>query len=870
MALNNQVFIYSIDTSAFYTKEEKKIQYKLNYTRSYKHRLIDKKKKYQKLLDSEKIKENLIWKDSTTDIILKCNKIIKSTKKSLYDEFKKNKSIRILRKKKINKRNIISIFESTLTRTIGINSNKLSLEIMVVQAYFFEILEDIILNGFTYNGEKYICFTASAGQIRTKKTVFIKEKTLEQYRNSLTCGLSVEEINKHGGVNINKYLAYLALCNSATDKWIDFDITKTIVVEDMETMVDGIVDFIDDKTYEITRKSMGIPITHTDGCGMILPKKSKKSKMTRAPWVKGLLVPKPFDKFIREKTKETGKYCGIIKDIYGKEHDILKEDIEVIFTKSQFKMWKYYDSWEQYKENFIKYGSQVSYCNEEEDIFGKAKLNYQMLQTLVDTTDKELEEICQQTSNNILRLGKDRKTMLKVLGVVKSNINKNYVQQAMEIYPELLNDTYSKEILKQTKKSVVKSARAAKLETDGVYTFLCPDLYAFCEYLFLGDKNPKGLLKDGEVYCNLYKNSPKLDCLRSPHLYKEHAVRNNVIDKEKERWFVTNGIYTSCHDLISKILMFDNDGDKSLVCAHETFIKIAERNMKDIVPLYYEMKKAEAEIVNEHSIYNGLKTAYTGGNIGLYSNNISKIWNSKNVTLEAIKLLCMENNFTIDFAKTLYKPTRPEKVQKLITSYTNSKVPNFFIYAKDKDKNNVAPINSSVVNRLQKIIPNPNISFKEAKLGEFDYKMLMKNSDIEIDEDIINRYTELDLKKHFMINIHEEESSNIVFLYQDIKKEILKINSDVNYVVDVLIKYLYEQKNSSYKTTLWECFGDIIVENLKNNVKDGYILCEKCGDRVKVTNNKIKYCEKCAKEILQEQKNKWKRENWNKTSKEEK
>ena len=42
-------------------------------------------------------------------------------------------------------------------------------------------------------------------------------------------------------------------------------------------------------------------------------------------------------------------------------------------------------------------------------------------------------------------------------------------------------------------------------------------------------------------------------------------------------------------------------------------------------------------------------------------------------------------------------------------------------------------------------------------------------------------------------------------------------------------------------------------ENLKVNtsdkdLKNGYIQCEICGDRVGVKSNKVKYCKKCAKE----------------------
>ena len=84
-------------------------------------------------------------------------------------------------------------------------------------------------------------------------------------------------------------------------------------------------------------------------------------------------------------------------------------------------------------------------------------------------------------------------------------------------------------------------------------------------------ENPDGLLKDGEVYCSLFRKSKELDCLRSPHLYKEHPIRTNVAyydddmsDDNKERldniskWFTTKGVYTSCKDMISRILQFDD------------------------------------------------------------------------------------------------------------------------------------------------------------------------------------------------------------------------------------------------------------------------------------------------------------------------
>lgn len=477
--------------------------------------------------------------------------------RKVLDDFQ---GIRQFRNEFLTDFNVISIFESYLTRTVGVHTGDLTRDLVVVKTCYFKVLQDIIHNGFILDGSKYVIYTASAGQIRTKRSVFIRESVLREHEMTLMCGLTVAHINELGGVNTNKYLAYLALSNSATDEWTDFDIDRCIVVDDFETEVLGVVDYIDDKTYEITRKEMGVPITHTDGAGMILPSVCKKNFMCRTVWVKGLLAAFPFDKFIREANKREPKINhGIVKDIWGQEHDVLAENIQVIFTKSQFKMWKYYGSWEQYKECFKKYNCKAGICNMEEDEFGKAKINYQMLQTLTDLSDGELREIMAATVGKLDRTCHDRETMLKVFGATKSNTRPTAFQEALLLYPELLQDEYSRDTLRLIRAKLEREAVAGRLDVDGYYTFIVPDLYAFCQRLFLGDENPAGLLADGEVYCRLFEPGTELDCLRSPHLYREHAVRKNMfgINVEAKRWFVTDALYTSDMDLISRILQFD-------------------------------------------------------------------------------------------------------------------------------------------------------------------------------------------------------------------------------------------------------------------------------------------------------------------------
>ena len=862
MALNKQVHIYSVDTSAFYTEEERRWHWRLCNAKKRKEYIKDYIQKANAFInanpDSKYIdffKGELSEADKKSKEI---NGVIGKYKKKLlelladyFEHNEKNKYdviVRNIDNHFLVDKNVISIFESSLTRMLEMKTNELSDALIVVKVFYFDIIKDLIHNGFYWNGEKYRFFTSSAGQIRTKKTVFIKESLWNKYEKTIMCGLTVDQINAKGGINVNKYLAYLALSNSATDSFDGIDIHKSIVVDDFENEVEDVVDFIDDKTYQIERKKMKVPITQTDGAGMMLPCVSGKNFMIRIPWVKGLLGCFPFDEFIREANeKDPTINHGLIKDIYGVEHDILKEDIQVIFTKSQFKMHKYYNSWDEYIQNFDKYNCEISICNKEEDKIPNSCISYQMLQSLCDTTEVEIKKIANRSMKRIANMSSDIYTMLNVFGVNEYNHNKTALQKSIEVYPELLNDTYLKDIIRSIKNSMIKNYKSGKLDILGKYTFVLPDWYAFCEKIFHVGDSPKGILKRNQVSCRLF-NAKKVDCLRSPSLFREHGIRENVIDEVTKKWFLTDAIYFSDDDLLSKILQYDEDGDCLLVVAEHDFVNVAERQMKDIVPLYYEMKKAEPVNLNGDNIYNGLNAAYTGGNIGVYSNAISKIWNSCNVTddaIKVIKLLVMENNFTIDYAKTLYKPTRPDNVNDLIKQYTKSKLPHFFIYAKDKTTNQVEQKNDSVVNQLDDLIKDRRLKFALKDFGKINYRYLMNNSNIEIDEDLIQEYKRLNHQYHYKINMENCHDKQFMYIASNMRNELNKFGYSEMDITDMLVKYFYGLHNSRSKEALWFCYGDYIYNNLVKNIGNKTSICYKCGCRFKPKYHAQKYCEKC-------------------------
>ena len=972
MSLDVQVQILSVDTGDFYSNREASLHWLNHKLRIERNELKEKEKEIvEELKEKYGIEENdlnLILNDEydydlcgekTVDAFecgnryCKIRELIKWKNKKIKDS--KNRLLELLSNKieaniatdgkhhirelrnlnpsgnnkedilkraneQFSDKKVISVFDSSFTRMIGAKQDELSEDFMVVQVYYFDIIKDLIYYGFTYKGEKYIYFTSSAGQIRTKKTVFVKESVWKKYEKTIMCGLTIDSINSKGGNNPNKHLAYMALSNSATDVWNEFDIDKTIVIEDFETDVEGTYDLVDDEDYSIKRITDYVPISHTDGAGMMLPCMGK-NRMVRLPWVKGLLGSFDYIRFIQENN------CSpIIKDIYGKEHNVIEEDIQIVFTKSQFKMWKYYDSWEQYKEYYKKYGCSAGYTNMEEDKIKDATINYQMLQTLTDITDEEIDSIIadsQSKIDNICTLD----GMKKSFGITPYNDNMNYLQQAINLYPDLMNDEYIKITLREIKNSMIKRFKSGSLSVRGKYTFLLPDLYAACEHWFMGIENPKGLLNDGEVFCWLFRKDEKLDCLRSPHLYKEHAIRRNLaciydkggIDKktgknklkvnedkrvkrdEIRKWFGTDAIYTSCHDLISKILQFDVDGDKSLVVADENIVAIAERNMQGIVPLYYNMKKASPIQLNNKTIYDGLNAAFVGGNIGIYSNNISKIWNSevfisgteeeKQEAIDLVKLLCMENNFVIDYAKTLYKPERPKHLKKKINEFTNNKVPHFFMYAKDKKESQIENRNESFINKLDYKIKDRRIDSRITKLKPIDYRILMNNPNIkcnvvshengrineELTDPMIVKYFELNNKYHFKldnvenVDIPRDGQFNNSQLKEDlffrkvgdeIKEELSQFGYTDSEIADILVKLLYHVKPSSHKSVLWFSYGSYILENIKRYKKEStkVIQCVDCGEWFEVSKSskrtiRCEHCQELQRSIVVSKKN---------------
>ncbi len=436
-------------------------------------------------------KEKAVLKKIRDDKIVSYEGIRKIDRKKLYtyEYGKDDKPIDLSETENINKQ--IALFESEMVRYTEnpLDDFPLVMEIVYMKVANQTVIFDQILErGLMIEDKKYIFFTATTNQMKNGEFVLVQEDFYNKNENKFMCGLTDEIINQKGGCNRGKYLAYkgLPLSASIVPEEYEINIDKCLVVPDFETIINEEVECIDidHKKREfigIERRKENIPIPQTDGSGMFLPGVLPASAQIRCAHLKGAIFPFNFRKFLEQEEVEGVKPSPVISDAWGKEHDIIKENIQILFTKSQLKMCGYYNSWEDYKKAFHENGMRIA-INKFADTNpkGYAKTSYQFIQTLSSEklTDEKLEELCADTIEYLDKMKTDLDTMIKI-----ASKDDDYISLALEQHKELVYDEYIQSRLESKFKSERNDARGNKLILkDSLYSYICPDLYAFCTW----------------------------------------------------------------------------------------------------------------------------------------------------------------------------------------------------------------------------------------------------------------------------------------------------------------------------------------------------------------------------------------------------
>ena len=712
----------------------------------------------------------------------------------------------------------------------------------------------------------YVFYTSSTGQMKNSEITLIESEFWEEHKTALMCGLSEKIIDAKGGINTGKYMSAKALNMSNSEKY-DSGITidDVIIVKDFKTVVHDMVEYLDVNTLDITRTEKDIEIEHMDGAGIFIPDVFPSSCQIRGGWLKGAVFPFDFHKFIKENEKKISKVHMVDAwDNPVSEKVFLKA--KMILTDSQLKMHKYYGSMKQYRKCFKKAGLEITVNNwaHYPEKNSEVKVSYQPFQTIPrnNIKDKDIEKLCEKTVRYINDAKTDSKVALKLMGI---DLDKQPKAELDPLYasiyrcPQLLEDDYVKKVMENALLSARKKAMGCKLILDGIWSYVCPDLYAFCEWLFLGQDEPEGLIRKGHIYNNYYTDMnngvdkdvdtdliiEEVCCIRYPHLSDcEHAVRQVEKSDKCKEWFIGYDTIVSCHDLISKSLQCDWDGDHIEVIHDKAFLDVLD---KEKVPLYYEMTKAEPSVISNKNIMTCLLSSFNNENIGYVSNAITKVFNYVDEPdTKLIKVLCAYNNFVIDYFKTQKKMDLGEYAEQYeLLKGKDSLCPYFFHYAKDKKKRSCQKYNkNSNTDRICKYIR------KQTRDGITQISYSVEDNENEVDKHFNalrlkrNPYQTQNRKDVLYVNLKKlisrlkiENNQRFKNIAKEINKsmdekvaeddlfymycsaEIKKVIADrvkaTEYLVD--IEYFQEENIDANKEILWKCFGDVLYANICMN-----------------------------------------------------
>lgn len=462
-------------------------------------------------------------------------------------------------------------------------------------------------DGFWVNGSHYKRLMCSAAMARTNRALFCADYIYDRLDEILRCDCKPTKLIPA------KWNAYYSLMSSAA-----FRVTapRVVVVKDYEINMIKTVDWTIENEHEdkIVQMDRELPFNIWDGMGLISPELAKvwseeigyegiaEAFIVRAPFIKGLLATFDFHKFADEIA-----HTKIIKDIYGNEYN--SDDIDVILTESQFKLWNAYDSIEDHEQAMKKYGLSWGVTRigapEKKNYM---RTNYQFVQVL-NLNDDDIKELCQPTIDWIKGVSGDNYAfkLIYLLGKLARENNAeeiwNRIQdpaiKALMLEPELLKDSYlSNQIIKSLNKKI-RQTYIGKLIVKGKFQFVFSDPYALAEYAF--GLQPKGLLKEFEFYANNWSQQ-NIDCisaLRSPMTWRAEVNKLKLLHTEEmSKWYkyIKNGIIYNIYGIDREIhSSMDFDGDCVATTDNNVYLKCRYGG----VPVLYEHKKASKEFVEK-------------------------------------------------------------------------------------------------------------------------------------------------------------------------------------------------------------------------------------------------------------------------------
>lgn len=527
---------------------------------------------------------------------------------------------------------IVSLFEAQEFRLIAqilnedikdIDFTKYILMIVVDKGSDFKRATDH--KGIKVNGITFVRFVGTSGGLKKNNLLFVNKQIIDELNKRCECG------KKDVKIVPAKLEAYKALTCSASQLICNPD--RILVVTDCLIHIRENIIKLDDSSNAVEPEMLylenqDIENNASDGfnlCTIDYMKRVGESLnldyipdgvCLRNAWLKGMLYPFPIVEFVER--YRSGDY--MIEDVWGHKHDI--REIDMILTESSLKLWKGYDSIEDYIQSYQENGYHFAVTK----ITGghledQRELNYQYLQSY-DFTDEDIEELCAPTVKYLKdALCGDYESTKRFLGI-KGDVEKNTWQHALQTSEYMMGDPYIIESVHKMIRKKIDQAKIGKLLVDGNYQLLSGDPFALMQHI-CGLK-VTGLLKANEVYSKYWidKGVDEILVFRSP-MTAHNNIRKCSINNNEEclYWYkymktvlIFNGFDTMCQSLNGA----DYDGDLGFSTNNPVLMKrhkitpaivCIQRNVEKIIP-------TEADILK--SDFNGM-----GNKVGSITNRVT-------------------------------------------------------------------------------------------------------------------------------------------------------------------------------------------------------------------------------------------------------
>lgn len=517
-------------------------------------------------------------------------------------------------------------FNESVKKEISIINGKID-EMLFVPEYVSVVIDDvshykkIINDGLYINRFKYVRLMCSAGQARVNTVILIREDFEKELKKRLKCGAKNVKITK------NKYNAYFALSSSST-----YLIPKPNVylIDDCEIEMEKKVDWIskiprEEKTKlsnneRVTEELKTLTFNLFDGCGAVSVEFAKHvanaleldyipaAFCIRCAYIKGMVFVVDFKQYAKEHNIE------FMNDMYGNQRKI--QDMDMILTKSQFKLYNAYDSMDDYdrlcEENGFFWGVTKVTPKSDDSYF---RSNYQFCQAIDLSDDNDVAELCNPTIEWLNNIANDNVaySLLYLLGNICDrddvdfdnilNLTSDNVAKSLIINPDMINEEYVKSTIIMSINKKIRESYLGKLILNGNFSVMIPDMYAFMQHAF--NHEVIGALNEFEHYSHFWNERGKKDvvAMRSPLTWRSEVNKLTLVQNElTEKWFkyLTSGIVYNVWGC-DCIIHADSDFDGDIVATTDNPVFLKCRY--DSLPITYNKSTVDKEYINEDELY---------------------------------------------------------------------------------------------------------------------------------------------------------------------------------------------------------------------------------------------------------------------------